>query len=244
MLPVVAETYDGVLNDINGFHLQESDAIDAVMNASFTNIQEGCVGGGTGMIAHGFKAGIGTSSRIATIGERQFTVGVLVQANCGYRRSLTVAGVRVGDKFQNTPLPGGKPDSDQGSIIVIVATDCPLLPHQLNRVARRVPGGIARVGAYGANSSGDIFLAFSTANTISCSKDASNVKFSSTLSLEMMDNECIDPIFEATIQATEEAMLNSLTVAETMVGFGGNTAYKLPQDELMSLLKNHHCLQS
>ncbi|MFX1537007.1 MAG: P1 family peptidase, partial [Promethearchaeota archaeon] len=163
-LPVVAETYDGYLNDINGFHIKEEHVFNALDNASSGNVQEGNVGGGTGMICHGFKGGIGTSSRVIPLGAGNYTVGVLVQANYGYRHLLTIAGVPIGKEIQNLKPIKKTHTKETGSIIVVVATDAPLLPYQLKRLAKRVPIGIGRVGGFGGNSSGDIFISFSTAN--------------------------------------------------------------------------------
>ncbi|MBI4428096.1 MAG: P1 family peptidase [Ignavibacteriales bacterium] len=231
-LPVVAETYDGLLNDINGFHVKKEHAIAALEAASTGPVAEGNVGGGTGMMAHRFKAGIGTSSRRTREG---YTVGVLVQANHGSRRHLTVAGVPVGLEITDLlpMLNFPTPDEGQGSIIVIVATDAPLLPHQLKRLARRVPLGIARVGGLGENFSGDIFLAFSVANTtIEDSEKVSPV--------HMLPNTLINPLFEAVVQATEEAILNALIAAETMKGINGNIVFALPHDRLKDVLRQYN----
>jgi D-aminopeptidase len=224
-LPVVAETYDGFLNDINGFHVKPEHVFAALDKASSGAVEEGCVGGGTGMICHEFKGGIGTSSRITEAGH---TVGVLVQANYGLRRLLTIAGVPVGKHFTDTLMP----KNETGSIIVIVATDAPLLPHQLKRVAQRVPMGLAKLGSIGGNSSGDIFLAFSTANPTAYRRKG-------VQSVEMLSNDEINPVFEATIQATEEAILNAMCAAETMVGYKGRTVYALPQEDVLAILKQY-----
>lgn len=236
-LPVVAETYDGVLNDINGFHVKKEHVFAALDNASSNAIEEGCVGGGTGMNCYEFKGGIGSSSRVTTIAEKGYTVGVLVQANFGDREQLTVAGIPVGREFQDIPklsdLLGMSPDT--GSIIVIVATDAPLLPHQLKRLARRVPLGMARTGTTGGHYSGDIFLVFSTANS-----DAA--KRNGVQKLEMLSNDEMEDLFTATVQAVEEAILNALVAATTMTGIHGRTSHALPHDRLRALLKNHHRL--
>jgi D-aminopeptidase len=224
-LPVVAETYDGFLNDINGFHVKPEHVFAALDGASSGAVAEGGVGGGTGMICHEFKGGTGTSSRVTAAG---YTVGVLVQANYGMRRLLTIAGVPVGKHFADTLLP----KNETGSIIVIVATDAPLLPHQLKRVARRVPMGMAKLGSIGGNSSGDIFLAFSTANPMASARKG-------VQSVQMLSNDEINPIFEATIQATEEAILNAMLAAETMVGYKGRTVYALPHEEVMAIIKQY-----
>lgn len=233
-LPVVAETYDGVLNDINGFHVKKEHVFSALDEASSGKIKEGNVGGGTGMICHGFKGGTGTSSRVVKVGDTTYTVGVLVQANYGGRRSLTVAGVPVGKEITGD-LPEvrfGAASEPTGSIIVVVATDAPLLPHQLDRIAKRVPIGLGKVGGHGENGSGDIFIAFSTANPGAANRDKKQA-------VEMLPNDFLNPFFFATAQATEEAILNALMAAETMKGFNDNTVYELPQKELIKVLKQY-----
>jgi D-aminopeptidase len=236
-LPVVAETYDGGLNDINGFHVRQEDVFAALNHASTGPVTEGNVGGGTGMICYEFKGGIGTASRKLD-GERGgYTVGVLVQANHGARHNLMVAGVPAGREIAD-PQPVFHSD-DRGpggtSIIVVVATDAPLLPHQLKRLARRVPLGIARVGGMGANGSGDIFIAFSTANSGAAQRaEIANV--------EMLPNDQMTSLFEATVHATEEAIVNALVVAETMSGINGNTVYALPHDRLKQVLRKYNRL--
>ena len=234
-LPVVAETYDGVLNDINGFHVKAEHAKQALDSAQSGAVAEGGVGGGTGMICHGFKGGTGTASRIVQMGDASYTLGVLVQANYGRRSALTVAGVPVGEEITDLmpKVTFGMPDNGTGSIIVVVATDAPLLPHQLKRLAQRVPIGLGQVGGYGENSSGDIFIAFSTANPGAAHRE-------DTQTLTMLPNDQINPLFYATAQATEEAILNALVAAETMTGFNGNTAYELPHDRLKELLKKYN----
>ncbi len=236
MMPVVAETYDGFLNDINGQHVKPEHVYAALDDAASGAVEEGCVGGGTGMICHGFKGGIGSASRIAAIAECRYTVGVLVQANHGRRAQLTIAGVPVGqeiDEPEMRQVPFG--NAGAGSIIVIVATDAPLLPHQLKRLTRRVPLGIGRVGGVGEHNSGDIFLAFSTAN-------AGAARRRGVASLEMLSNDEMTPLFDATVQATEEAIVNALIAAKTMTGVNGNTVEALPQDRLRAILKKHHRL--
>jgi L-aminopeptidase/D-esterase-like protein len=236
-LPVVAETYDGRLNDINGFHVRREHAFAALNSASSGLVREGNVGGGTGMTCHGFKGGIGTSSRKLAPGDGGYTLGVLVQANYGGRRSLMIAGVPVGREiadlkplFRREPIPGS------GSIIVVVATDAPLLPHQLKRLARRVPMGIARVGGMGGNGSGDIFIAFSTANPEAAQRrELSNI--------ERLPNDRMNPLISATIHATEEAIVNALVAAETMTGINGNTVYALPHDRLRQVLSKYNRLE-
>lgn len=234
-LPVVAETYDGALNDINGFHVNKDHVFDALNDAKTGKVEEGNVGGGTGMICHRFKGGIGTSSRILSLNGKNYTLGVLVQANYGNRQSLTIAGVPIGKEItdlmpENDPL---KKDEDQGSIIVVVATDAPLLPHQLKRLARRVPIGISRMGGFGSNSSGDIFIAFSTANPGAANRDENQ-------DVVMIPNDQMSSLFEATAQATEESILNALIAAKTMVGKNNTKVYELPEDRLIELLKKYN----
>lgn len=229
-LPVVAETWDGFLNDINGFHVKKEHVFEAMENAKSGPLQEGNVGGGTGMIAHGFKAGTGTSSRKLDASQGGYTVGVLVQANYGARDLLSIAGVPVGKEIPDL-MPVRK-DEDQGSIIVVVATDAPLLPHQLKRIVTRVALGIGVMGGRGGNSSGDIFIAFSTANPEASKEDG-------IAHLEMLPNEKINPLFNATVAATEEAIVNALIAAETMEGINGNKVYAIPHDRLTALLKKY-----
>lgn len=233
-LPVVAETYDGGLNDINGFHVRKEHVFSALENAAPGPVSEGNVGGGTAMSCHGFKCGIGTSSRRLEERFGGYTVGVLVQANYGGRGTLTVAGVPVGKEITdlrakyNFDSPGGA-----GSIIVVVATDAPLLPHQLKRLARRVPIGVGKVGGIGTNGSGDIFIAFSTANPGAAQR-------SGIRQLEMLPNDQMSPLFLATVQATEEAIVNALAAAESMVGINGNTMYAIPHDRLRDVLRKYN----
>jgi len=235
-LPVVAETYDGDLNDINGFHVTKEHVIDALESAKSGPVDEGNVGGGTGMICHQFKGGIGTASRQLKIGGREYTVGILVQANYGSRKTFTIAGVPLGDEFSDL-MPVFRPmDRSTGSIIVVVATDAPLLPHQLKRLARRVPIGISKVGGYASNGSGDIFIAFSTANPGAASREG-------VQKTEMLPNDAMSPLFLATAQATEEAIVNALVAAKTMVGINGNTVYALPHDRLIDILRDHKRIQ-
>jgi len=241
-LPVVAETYDGVLNDINGFHVKERHAFEALDGARGGPVAEGNVGGGTGMVAYGFKGGIGTSSRLVKAGSGAYTVGVLVQANFGRRPQLLVAGVPVGREI---PQPAARAAAsgvvddpvrgDLGSIIIVVATDAPLLPHQLKRLARRATLGMARTGGLSGNGSGDIFIAFSTANP-----DA--FKAEGLATLQMVSNEEISPIFDATAWATEEAIINAMIAAETMTGADGRRVERLPHDGLRAALKKYNRL--
>ena len=233
-LPVVAETYDGLLSDINGFHVKPEHAFQALDAAASGPVAEGGVGGGTGMICHGFKGGIGSASRKLPQNLGGYTVGVLVQANYGGREDLTIAGVPVGRELKGyrMELNFGARDDKNGSIIVVVATDAPLLPHQLKRVAQRVPLGVGKMGGVGGNTSGDIFVAFSTAN-----RGAGNRR--KKVTLEMLPNDAITPLFQATIQATEEAILNALVAGKTMVGINGSTVHRLPHDEVIELLHEH-----
>lgn len=237
-LPVVAETYDGALNDINGFHVKPAHVFAALDGASTGPVAEGAVGGGTGMICHGFKGGIGTASRRLSDEEGGYTVGVLVQANYGSRRHLTIAGVPVGQEIPDL-LPeihsgnqAEPPPMGAGSIIGIVATDAPLLPHQLKRVAQRVGLGIARVGGMGANSSGDIFLAFSTANPQGWQR-------AEVAQVALLPNDRITPLFEATVFATEEAIVNAMIAAQTLTGRNGNTVYALPHERLQEAMRKY-----
>ncbi len=231
-LPVVAETWDGFLNDINGFHVKKEHVFEAMESATGGAIQEGNVGGGTGMVVHQFKGGTGTSSRKLDEKQGGYTVGVLVQANYGSRALLSIAGVPVGKEMTDL-MPIDKEDKDQGSIIVVAATDAPLLPHQLERIAKRVSLGIGVMGGRGGNSSGDIFIAFSTANPEVSKEDG-------VARLEMLPNERINPIFEAAVSATEEAIVNAMIAAETMEGINGNKVYAIPHDRLISLLKKYN----
>jgi L-aminopeptidase/D-esterase-like protein len=251
-LPVVAETYDGWLNDINGFHVKPEHVFHALDTASSGAVAEGNVGGGTGMICNEFKGGIGTSSRRLNDKQGGYTVGVLVQCNYGRRANLRIAGVPVGkeipehrayeaeDSASLSSPPSGPQwlrdgNSDVGSIIIVVATDAPLLPHQLKRVVRRASLGLARNGSISGNSSGDIFIAFSAANEKAFSAMPS-------ANVSMLSNERIDPIFEATVQATEEAIVNAMIAAETMTGFDNHTAIALPHDRLKEVLRKYNRL--
>ena len=232
-LPVVAETYDGFLNDINGFHVKKEHAFAALNGASSGPVAEGGVGGGTGMICHGFKGGIGTASRIVSENAGGYTVGVLVQANYGSRNTLTIAGVPVGREIPDLTRTRGT--QGEGSIIVVVATDAPLMANQLKRLARRVPLGIARVGGLGTNGSGDIFIAFSTANEgAGVGRDVVEV--------EMLPNRRMNPLIEATVQAVEEAIVNAIVAGETVTGINGNTVYGLPHDRLRDVLRKYNRL--
>ncbi len=236
--PVVAETYDGFLNDIYGFHVKESHAYEALDSAKSGFIKEGNVGGGTGMMCLGFKGGTGSSSRVVKILDSVYTVGVLVQSNFGGKRNFSIAGVPVGRELKDTmnyefKAPPSYRQEGDGSIIVVVATDAPLLPHQLKRIAARVPIGIGKVGGRGENGSGDIFIAFSTGNLGAFQRD----KFAK---LDELPNDFINPLFEATVQATEEAIINAMVAAETMEGINGNKAYGLPHKLVIDVLKKYN----
>lgn len=235
--PVVAETYDGFLNDIYGFHVKEEHAWEALDGARGGRISEGNVGGGTGMMCLGFKGGTGTSSRVFKIKDSTYTLGVLVQSNFGGKKNFSIAGVPVGKELKDTlnyefKAPPSYQPGD-GSIIVVVATDAPLLPHQLKRVAARVAIGVGKTGGRGENGSGDIFIAFSTANPGAFQRD----QFTS---LDELPNDWINPVFEATVQATEEAIINAMVAAETMEGINGNKAYALPHPLVIDCLKKYN----
>jgi D-aminopeptidase len=244
-LPVVGETWDGALNDINGFHIRPEHVWSALDAASGGPVAEGNVGGGTGMICHGFKGGTGTASRVLDQEEGGWTVGVLVQANHGRRSRLSVNGVRVGEAIPTSEVPSPwvqleelmarrgdhRPGAGSGSIIVLVATDAPLLPTQCDRLAQRAALGIGRTGGAGENSSGDLVLAFSTGN-----REAAAAGDPLTLALRAVRNEQINPLFYAAVEATEEAILNALLQAETMTGRDGITAFALDPDRLRAIL--------
>jgi L-aminopeptidase/D-esterase-like protein len=230
-LPVVAETYDGELNDINGFHVKPPDVFHALNTAAAGPVAEGNVGGGTGMICNQFKGGTGTASRRLSGKDGGYTVGVLLQCNYGRQEQLRIAGINVGRE-----LPPGIPgEKDNGSIIVVVATDAPLLPHQLKRLVRRVPLGLGRDGSYSGNGSGDIFIAFSTAN--SGAWDPKGVK-----TIAMLPNAELEPVFLATVQAVEEAVVNAMIAAETMVGINNRKVLAIPHDQLRAVLKKYNRL--
>jgi L-aminopeptidase/D-esterase-like protein len=235
LLPVVAETWDGGLSDIRGFHVKPEHVFQALDGARSGAVAEGNVGGGTGMVTHSFKAGTGTASRTLDARSGGYTVGVLVQANYGSRRSLRIAGVPVGQEITDLMPERGKPDDGSGSIIVVAATDAPLLPHQLKRMATRIALGIGAVGGRGENSSGDIFIAFSTAN-------AGAARDSGIVTVQMVPNDRINPLFHATAQATEEAIVNALVAAETMVGANGTTIHAIPHERLKEVLKKYNRL--
>jgi D-aminopeptidase len=233
-LPVVAETWDGYLNDINGFHVQQSDVFSALNSAQGGPVPEGNVGGGTGMVCYGFKGGDGTASRVLAAEAGGYTVGVLVQCNCGRRPQLTIAGVPVGKLIPGTghnAMLEPELRGDVGSIIIVVATDAPLLPTQLKRLARRATMGLARTGSSSGNSSGDIFIAFSTANHGANKEPGPN-------SVLTVSNERISPLFQATVEATEEAIVNALVAAQTITGVDGHTIEALPHDKLAEFMKH------
>ncbi len=247
LLPIVAETYDGWLNDIDAFHLTKEHLFTALATAKSGAVEEGSVGGGTGMICHGFKGGIGTSSRLVTIADTTYTVGVLVQANYGSREDLRLDGIPLGrliDRHQipapRDPLLGEKQEKD-GSIIVIVATDAPLLPFQCKRLAQRATVGLAQVGGYGHNSSGDIFLAFATGNDLPFgATETLAAGIVRPLPIQMLPNQLMDPLFHGTAEATAEAILNALCAAETMTGYKGRTVYALPVDEVQEIWQRYN----
>ena len=234
-LPVVAETWDGSLNDINGFHVTKQHVFQALDSARGGPVVEGNVGGGTGMICNQFKGGIGTASRRLSPERGGYTVGVLVQCNYGLRGRLSIAGVPVGQEIPDLLPTRDTIPTEHGSIIIVIATDAPLLPHQLKRIAKRASLGVGRLGGTGGNTSGDIFIAFSTANPGAAKPD-------STRGLTMLPNERISPLFEATIQATEEAIVNAMVAAETMTGADGLRVYALPHDRLRAALRKYNRL--
>ena len=236
-LPVVAETWDGWLNDINGFHVKSADAFHAIDSASPGPVTEGNVGGGTGMVCNEFKGGIGTSSRKLDDKVGGYTVGVLVQCNYGSRPNLRIAGVPVGKEIPEDRAYATTTfdELDRGSIIVVVATDAPLLAHQLKRLARRVTLGLGRDGSISGNGSGDIFIAFSTANPGAAFADH-------VVDLKMLPNEKIEPIFAATVQATEEAIINAMVAAESMTGIENHHVTAIPHDQLRAVLKKYNRL--
>jgi L-aminopeptidase/D-esterase-like protein len=250
-LPVVAETFDGFLNDINGFHVKPEHVLAALDGAKGGPVQEGAVGGGTGMVCHGFKGGIGTASRKVDQSNRGYTVGVLVQCNYGQRRELRIAGVPVGEEIPDltrciasptlrpnlprcsAPSSGGATDdAGAGSIIIVVATDAPLLPHQLKRLVTRASLGVGRMGGRGENGSGDIFIAFSTANAHAATDTG-------VAHVDMLPNGSMNGLFAATVQATEEAIVNALLGAETMTGADDARVYALPVDRLKAIMRKY-----
>jgi len=257
--PVVAETWSGYLNDLDGFHVTAETALAALDSAKAGPVEEGNVGGGTGMVCFGFKGGIGTASRVVSAGGRSYTVGVLVQCNTGYRRVLRIAGAPVGAALEKRWLPcfdpklaaksddlpactadgsKGAAPPDEGSIIIVVGTDAPLMPKQLDRVAKRAAMGLARLGSYSGNSSGDLILSFSTAPAEVNHEDQDKPS-----PIEPVANASIDPLFEAATQATEEAIVNALVAARTMTGVDGRRYFGIPHDELRAILKRYNRLE-
>lgn len=232
-LPMVAETYDGMLNDINGHHITKEHAFAALNTAENGHVAEGCVGGGTGMITHEFKGGIGTASRIITINGNIYHVGALVQSNYGDRHQLSIAGVPVGKEITDL-MPTYKKRKD-GSIIIILATDAPLLPHQIKRLARRGSMGLARLGSVAQNSSGDIFMAFSTA----LPQVHHQIE-----TWHALDNDDMDPLFQAAVESVEESILNALVAADTMTGINGNIVHAIPHEALRRILQKYNRLNS
>jgi D-aminopeptidase len=236
-LPVVAETWDGWLNDINGFHVKPEHVFHAIDSAETGAVAEGNVGGGTGMICNEFKGGTGTSSRKLAMKEGGYTVGVLVQCNYGRRANLRIAGVPVGQEIPDSPAYASASFSglERGSIIVVVATDAPLVAHQLKRLARRVSLGLGRDGSVSGNGSGDIFIAFSTANSGAAAVDQ-------VVDLKMLPNDKMEGVFAATVEATEEAVINAMVAAETMSGIANHKAIALPHERLQAVLKKYNRL--
>jgi L-aminopeptidase/D-esterase-like protein len=258
-VPVVAETWSGYLNDMDGFHVTADTAMDALDAARPGAVEEGNVGGGTGMVCFGFKGGIGTASRVVTVEGKSYTVGVLAQCNTGDRKVLRIAGAPVGAELRARwlrcfdsnvakaagPLKpcsgdgsGGAPTPDQGSIIIVVGTDAPLMPKQLDRVARRAAMGLARLGSYAGNASGDLIVSFSTATA-----EVNFAEQGKPSTISPLANLGLDPIFEATAQASEEAIVNALVAARTMTGIDGARFYGLPHDELRAILKRYNRLE-
>ena len=247
-LPVVGETYDGLLNDMNGFHVRPEHLHAALDAAASGPVAEGAVGGGTGMVCHEFKGGIGTASRVLAGDVGGWTVGVLVQANYGKRDWLRIDGVRVGEAIPTTEVPSPydhpaadrRPAPGSGSIIVVLATDAPLLPHQCERLAQRAGLGIARVGGTGGHTSGDLFIAFATGNRLPHGAgDAEHPAGKGTHQVTMVGDVVIDRLFDAAIESTEEAIVNALVAAETVVGRDGITAFALPHDRLREVMAAH-----
>ncbi len=237
-LPLVAETWDGRLNDIRGLHVKRSHVFEALDKAASGPVAEGNVGGGTGMVAYAFKGGIGTASRKLAAGEGGYTVGVLVQANFGSRESLVIDGVPAGRELAKDLLPEvkteGQPNLDhEGSVIVVIATDAPLSSRQLERLARRASLGLARTGTYSGNTSGDIFVSFSTANVVPQQNTPK------VLDAKLLSTDEVNPIFRAVVEATEESVINAMTKAETMTGVNGNTVHALPYDRLAAVMAKY-----
>ncbi len=235
-LPVAAETWDGYLNDINGFHVRREHVFRAIESARPGPVAEGNVGGGTGMVVYEFKGGIGTSSRITETNHGTYRVGVLVQANYGGRERLRIAGVPVGREITDLMPELDQTFKEEGSIIIVVATDAPVLPHQLKRIAKRASLGLGRNGSIAANGSGDIFIAFTTAHPEIGTEEGG------LFDLRMLGNASLGPLFEATVEATEEAVVNAMVAAETMSGVNGNTVYAIPHQRLREVLRKYNRL--
>jgi D-aminopeptidase len=237
-LPVVAETWDGYLNDINGFHVRAANAQAALERAASGPVAGGNVGGGTGMICHDFKCGIGTASRVVTAADKEYTVGVLVQANYGARDLLRIAGVPVGKVITHDLAYSANPPATPGtgSIIIVVATDAPLMPHQLKRLTKRAALGLARNGSVASNGSGDIFIAFSTAN-VAADQGAIDI------AIDTLPNDSIYPLFVATVESTEEAIINAMIAARDMAGNEGHIAKAIDHQELRNVLREYNRLQ-
>jgi L-aminopeptidase/D-esterase-like protein len=231
-LPVIAETWDGYLNDTNGFHVKPIHTLQALDGARSGRVIEGNIGGGTGMIGFGWKGGIGTASRKLSREEGGYTLGVLVQLNCGRASRLAIAGVPVGKHLRPRDYARGR---EAGSIIIVAATDAPLLPHQLKRIARRLSMGLARTGSTSGDGSGDLFIAFSTANFSRTSKR-------DVASVAMLNNQKMDPLFTAAVQAAEEAIVNAMVAAETMTGIDGHTIHAIPHEKLCEVLRDYRRL--
>ena len=231
-LPVVTETWDGYLNDVYGMHVKPEHATRAIETAGRGPVAEGNVGGGTGMVTFEFKGGIGTASRVLSAAAGGYTVGVLVQSNFGLRHQMRVAGLPVGQELRENLVYS----RETGSIIILVATDAPLLSHQLERLARRAALGLARTGSVAGNGSGDLFLAFSTAPTVAATGRGAPAE---PVGLRMVPNDAMGPLFEATVGATEEAIVNALVAARTMTGHQGHTVHAVPHDRLQAILRRH-----
>ncbi len=250
-LPIVGETWDGLLNDIDGLHVRPAHVDAAIAAAAAGPVAEGNVGGGTGMVCHEFKGGIGTASRVLPKADGGWTVGVLVQANYGEREQLRIDGVPVGEAIPvdevpspypaaaTADAPGARPDPGSSSIIIVVATDAPLIPHQCERLAQRASMGLARMGSTANHSSGDIFLVFATGNRGLSSADAPDVTIPSTIDIRMLPDNLITPLFKATAEATEAAIVNALLAARTMTGRDGVTAHALDHDRLLDVMARY-----
>lgn len=231
--PAVGETFDGTLNNVNGFRVREEHALFALNSAKSGLVEEGNVGGGTGMRCHGFKGGTGTASRVILEEEGGYTIGVLVQANHGTREELKIAGIPFGREIVGLEpdIKSWAPKEGDGSIIIVVATDAPVLPWQLKKICKHIPLGMGNVGGGYQSGSGDIFIAFSTANENAFSYDESTIT--------LLSDEKIDPIYKATAEAVEEAIVNAMVAAKTMLGRDGNLVYGIPHDQILKILKKY-----